>query len=223
MRQLGIRSLAVHLFDLPPPSRRERRSVARPRSGAGVSVPAWCAPHGHHPMVMKLDAEQRRALNLLADAGPRGSTAAILMAHGFTAEMLAGLVRDGLATVASETVKAGAGRRSRKRPGAAGPPLRSRPSRRSARTVRRSSTSAGMKPKPSPTSRPSVPLWAPRGGKSRPTLRPSATSRSWSAPRHLGDLTGLKNGCYAARGNHSFALSSIGTASLTPAASASIR
>ena len=39
--------------------------------------------------------------------GPRGSTAAILMAHGFTAEMLAGLVRDGLATVASETVKAG--------------------------------------------------------------------------------------------------------------------
>jgi hypothetical protein len=40
-------------------------------------------------MVMKLDAEQRRALNLLADAGPRGSTAAILMAHGFTAEMLA--------------------------------------------------------------------------------------------------------------------------------------
>jgi hypothetical protein len=58
-------------------------------------------------MVMKLDAEQRRALNLLADAGPRGSTAAILMAHGFTAEMLAGLVRDGLATVATETVKAG--------------------------------------------------------------------------------------------------------------------
>ena len=52
-------------------------------------------------------AEQRRALNLLADAGPRGSTAAILMAHGFTAEMLAGLVRDGLATVATETVKAG--------------------------------------------------------------------------------------------------------------------
>jgi hypothetical protein len=39
-------------------------------------------------MAMKLDAEQRRALNLLADAGPRGSTAAMLMAHDSSYEFL---------------------------------------------------------------------------------------------------------------------------------------
>jgi len=34
----------------------------------------------------------RRALKVLAKAGPRGVTEAIMLAHGFTADMQAGLV-----------------------------------------------------------------------------------------------------------------------------------
>jgi len=38
---------------------------------------------------MKLTKEQRRALILLADAGPRGITEALMIdAHGFTIELL---------------------------------------------------------------------------------------------------------------------------------------
>jgi len=44
--------------------------------------------------------EQRRALRLLAEAGQRGITVALMLAHGFAAEMLTGLVRDGLAVTA---------------------------------------------------------------------------------------------------------------------------
>jgi broad specificity phosphatase PhoE len=47
--------------------------------------------------------ERRRALKTLADA-PRGlSEEVLVVAHGFSAEMLAGLVLDGLATVVIET------------------------------------------------------------------------------------------------------------------------
>jgi hypothetical protein len=47
--------------------------------------------------------ERRRALKMLADA-PRGLGEEVLMlAHGFSIEMLAGLVQAGLATVATET------------------------------------------------------------------------------------------------------------------------
>jgi hypothetical protein len=50
--------------------------------------------------------EQRRALKMLADA-PRGVSAEMLVvAHGFSAEMLAGLVLAGLATVVTETKSA---------------------------------------------------------------------------------------------------------------------
>ena len=57
---------------------------------------------------MKLSDEQSRALKLLADAGPLGLSEAILIAHGFKVDMVvAGLVRDGLATVVASTVKAG--------------------------------------------------------------------------------------------------------------------
>jgi len=51
-------------------------------------------------------AEQRRALRLLA-GGPHGCTEAILLAHGFKAELLAALVRDGLATTQRGTMRAG--------------------------------------------------------------------------------------------------------------------
>ena len=54
---------------------------------------------------MTLSEEKRRALEMLADAGPRGSTFDMLIANSFPAEMLAELVRDGLAMMQGETVK----------------------------------------------------------------------------------------------------------------------
>jgi hypothetical protein len=56
---------------------------------------------------MRLSREQRRALKVLADA-PRGVNEEVLVvAHGFSAEMVSGLVLAGLATVVTETRKAG--------------------------------------------------------------------------------------------------------------------
>ena len=49
--------------------------------------------------------EQRRALEMLADAGEIGSTLDMLVTNGFPAELLAGLVSDGLAMMQGETVK----------------------------------------------------------------------------------------------------------------------
>jgi hypothetical protein len=49
-------------------------------------------------------AERHRALRLLAGS-PLGVTEAIMLAHGFTNELLDALVRDGLATATPETVR----------------------------------------------------------------------------------------------------------------------
>jgi hypothetical protein len=54
---------------------------------------------------MMLGAEQRRALEMLAGEGEGGSTLDMLIANGFPAEMLADLVREGLAMMQGETVK----------------------------------------------------------------------------------------------------------------------
>ena len=54
----------------------------------------------------ELSANHRRALRLLAGLS-HGCTEAILLAHGFTIEMLVVLVRDGLATATPEIVHAG--------------------------------------------------------------------------------------------------------------------
>ena len=51
--------------------------------------------------------EQRRALEILADAGSNGATEATMLAHGFWREMLAKLVLAGLATVMTETIRTG--------------------------------------------------------------------------------------------------------------------
>jgi hypothetical protein len=56
---------------------------------------------------MSLTADQRRALRLLAN-DPHGATEALMQAHGFRGEMLAGLVLAGLATVTTDTMRAGA-------------------------------------------------------------------------------------------------------------------
>ena len=53
-----------------------------------------------------LSADQRRALRLLGSSS-HGCTEAILLAHGFTIEMLIILVGDGLATATPEIVHAG--------------------------------------------------------------------------------------------------------------------
>ncbi len=51
-----------------------------------------------------LGAEQRRALEILADAGRYGVSDATLLAYGFWHEMLSELVLAGLATMATETI-----------------------------------------------------------------------------------------------------------------------
>jgi hypothetical protein len=56
----------------------------------------------------RLAGYRRQALEILSGAGPNGYTTLLAqMAQGFTADMLAGLVHDGLATAATETVRAG--------------------------------------------------------------------------------------------------------------------
>jgi hypothetical protein len=55
----------------------------------------------------QLNAAQRRALELLADAGEQGCTGARLFNHGFTVGMLADLVWSGLATGHRGTVRVG--------------------------------------------------------------------------------------------------------------------
>ena len=50
---------------------------------------------------------QRRILELLNGAWPRGYPQALMLANGVDIELLTSLVRDGLATVATETVRTG--------------------------------------------------------------------------------------------------------------------
>jgi hypothetical protein len=57
---------------------------------------------------VRLTAEQRRALGLLASAGRNGVTGPLLAAHGFSAATIMALIGRGLATMAQEKVKAGA-------------------------------------------------------------------------------------------------------------------
>jgi hypothetical protein len=51
--------------------------------------------------------EQRRALEILADAGFRGCTGATLLDHGFNMDMIADLVLEGFATANQETMRVG--------------------------------------------------------------------------------------------------------------------
>ena len=56
---------------------------------------------------MKLSDQQRRALTALADMGPQGCLEGALLMHGFGAGVVSGLVRDGLASTAKLTTRAG--------------------------------------------------------------------------------------------------------------------
>jgi hypothetical protein len=53
-----------------------------------------------------ISAEQRRALRLLARS-PHGTTEAMMLAHGFTIEILARLMHNGLATATPGIMHAG--------------------------------------------------------------------------------------------------------------------
>jgi hypothetical protein len=55
---------------------------------------------------MAVSGDQRRALRLLAGSA-LSATEAMMLAHGFTDEMLARLVRDGLATASPGSIHAG--------------------------------------------------------------------------------------------------------------------
>jgi hypothetical protein len=65
---------------------------------------SWPMPRSRHPK-----PGRRRALELLASC-PDGCTEAIMLAHGFTTELLVRLVRDGLASVKAENMVAGSQR-----------------------------------------------------------------------------------------------------------------
>jgi hypothetical protein len=54
--------------------------------------------------VCRVNHEQRRALKKLAGT-PRGLTGHLLIAHGFSVDMLSGLVRAELATVVTEPMR----------------------------------------------------------------------------------------------------------------------
>jgi hypothetical protein len=53
---------------------------------------------------MSLTAEQHRALAMLARVGVDGASQTLLMAHGFCASMIVGLINHGLATLTREKV-----------------------------------------------------------------------------------------------------------------------
>ncbi len=64
--------------------------------------PRMAAP----PPKTRLSTDQRSALVILA-ASPRDLTKVLMLADGFTRDMLAGLVLAGLATVVTQTVRSG--------------------------------------------------------------------------------------------------------------------
>jgi len=58
-------------------------------------------------IAMPMGGERRRALTMIADAGPRGQPHALLLANGFSRQLLAAMVRDGLAIPATIVVRSG--------------------------------------------------------------------------------------------------------------------
>jgi hypothetical protein len=59
------------------------------------------------PRERHLGAKQRGALEILAAAALRGCTGVMLLAHGFSIDMLADLVHEGLATAHRQTMRVG--------------------------------------------------------------------------------------------------------------------
>jgi hypothetical protein len=78
--------------------------LALPRRGCGVRL---FSLSGHSLMAAQWATDQRRALELLAGRAKQGCTEAFLLAHGFTIELLADMVRAGLATAQIERARTG--------------------------------------------------------------------------------------------------------------------
>jgi hypothetical protein len=78
---------------------------------SGHALPASGSPTNTHGVAINkipLSPEWRRALEELANASVRGGTTeAVMLARGFTAEMVASLVLSGLAETSVETLKVG--------------------------------------------------------------------------------------------------------------------
>ena len=75
--------------------------------GAFPAIPTMSHTITMTPRERHLSAKQRWALEILAAAGVRGRTGATLLAHGFSVDMLADLVHDGLATAHRQTMRIG--------------------------------------------------------------------------------------------------------------------
>jgi hypothetical protein len=81
--------------------------------GGSIESKLLMSDTGHMTTIRKrrLSPQPRRTLELLMllASSPHGATEALLVrAHGFDSDMVAGLVRGGLATAERETMKAGA-------------------------------------------------------------------------------------------------------------------
>jgi hypothetical protein len=58
-------------------------------------------------IAMPMGGERRRALTIIADAGPRGQPHALLLANGFSRQLLAAMVRDRQVVPATIVVRSG--------------------------------------------------------------------------------------------------------------------
>jgi hypothetical protein len=58
-------------------------------------------------IAMPMGGERRRALAMIADAGPRGQPHALLLANGFSRQLLAAMVRDRQVVPATIVVRSG--------------------------------------------------------------------------------------------------------------------
>jgi hypothetical protein len=83
----------------------EQRYLRSLSSRAGLEVDGL-RRFSQRDAAMSLTAEQRRALAVLTNAGPDGTSQALLMSFGFSVSMIAGLVNRRLATLRRETVQA---------------------------------------------------------------------------------------------------------------------
>jgi hypothetical protein len=78
-----------------------------PPGVAAVTTGLHTLPHAALYEHNLMTPDQRRALRRLADV-PRGIAQSLMLAHGFSRELISGLVLFGLATVVTDTVRIGA-------------------------------------------------------------------------------------------------------------------
>jgi hypothetical protein len=87
-----------------PPESCNAKKPLHPSWPVASDLGLWAADGG---MAMSLTAEQCRALAMLGRADLDGASQTLLMAHGFCASMIVGLVNNGLATLTREKLWAG--------------------------------------------------------------------------------------------------------------------